>query len=650
MKSKTARHLAAVDVTHKFLLLSWSRAIKLVGISLLTILLVLSASAPIPFSHVNASPTPPTSAYSWSQVSQSVSPSARISPNIAFDAANNDLVLFGGTSSSGVLGDTWIFNGISWAQLSLATSPSPREGAAMVYDAADGYLLLFGGGASLTGGAQYHDTWIFKNGAWTQLSTPTSPPARMYASMTYDATDHEVVLFGGASGGSCFGGCTYYSDTWTFKAGVWTQIFPSSAPKARAGAGMTYDNNDAEVLLFGGTTQFCCSNAGLGDTWKFVAGSWTQLTPSKSPSERNTFSMSYDPTLKGVLVFGGWIPAGACGSDATDTWEFSAGSWTQLSPVASPSGRQGAGIVYDPLSGGDILFGGQVNSGASPASGCGNPLNQADTWTFGTSQILVNLITWKSNDIDNGWSTLQQNLNVVNEISIFHVIPLSNGSFSYDSQGNGAYLQKLISQVLQKAQANNVKVTLAVGGYAGCSPTPCVSQMTKNIKTILNSPTLRNTFATSLASEVQKRGYAGIQWDLENNSPGDFNATEYMLLIASARHLMPTAEFDCVWAPWMSSVNVSALAPYCNHFLYGFPDMSKNERSTSNLAYWAQQVGGPGRLSVGYDLEPTDGSNYYVPTPPNLASMKASGYGIMFFEASRMNQTLYNEISADFVN
>src|SRR6267143_355467 len=251
----------------------------------------------------------------------------------------------------------------TWTNLNLTTpSPPPRQYASMTYDAADGYVLLFGG-AGLTGGVgDLRDTWKFSAGSWTQLFPSTSPQQRYAASMAYDAADGYVVLFSGGSdmnSATCFGTC---GDTWQFQAGTWTQLSPATSPTPRAFASMSYDAADSYVILFGGSPY----GAGpLNDTWEFKAGSWTQLSPSSAPSPRSYASMVYDVADGYVLLFGGdGVPG--------DTWQFRAGTWTQLSPSNAPSRRSLYSMAYDATDGYVLLFGGY------------NGISLNDTWQFKT--------------------------------------------------------------------------------------------------------------------------------------------------------------------------------------------------------------------------------------------------------------------------
>jgi hypothetical protein len=98
---------------------------------------------------------------------------------------------------------------------------------------------------------------------------------------------------------------------------------------------------------------------------------WTDLTSveSNAPSARYLSMMVYDPIDGYVLFFGGADATGAL----SDTWSFAHGQWTELSPSNSPSGRYLAGIAWDAADGYAVMFGGATLLG-------GGFVN--DTWTY----------------------------------------------------------------------------------------------------------------------------------------------------------------------------------------------------------------------------------------------------------------------------
>ena len=82
---------------------------------------------------------------------------------MSYDAATGTIVLFGGDSSTGDLGDTWTWNGSTWTKQHPATRPAVRFEAAMAYDAAASNVVLFSGigGTGLDGIAPLRNTWTW---------------------------------------------------------------------------------------------------------------------------------------------------------------------------------------------------------------------------------------------------------------------------------------------------------------------------------------------------------------------------------------------------------------------------------------------------------------------------------------------------------
>ena len=357
-----------------------------------------------------------------------VVPPQRLGEATAYDWGGGFGALYGGTGADySELDDFWSFQAGNWTEQS-ATTPSPRFGAAMTYDAADGYLLLFGGASYGSSGLTYYsDSWAWSRGAWRELTTNQSPPARAWAGLTYDAADGYVLLFGGdsASGplndtweftnggwteitptvsppadesGSAYGvsnslvydpadgytvllDVTTVTSTWTYLGGVWTDLdTPSSATPKTPANPIAYDAADGRVVLFG-TTPTDTLYGATNETWTFLNGTWTNLTASIGPAPAPRFAagLTQSATNGSVLLFGGTNTfLGSGGSYLNDTWEFADHSWTRLITALSPSARYDLSLSMDPGSGVDVLFGGQ---GASPpCTGSANACS--DTWIW----------------------------------------------------------------------------------------------------------------------------------------------------------------------------------------------------------------------------------------------------------------------------
>jgi len=134
---------------------------------------------------------------------------------MAFDAMHGQVVLFGGFGgqNQAFLNDTWLWNGTNWTQANPANSPSPRYSSAMDYDAAQGQVVLFGGYNAYTG-AVLGDTWAWNGTRWTQLIPAASPSARYNSAMAYDPAQGQLVLFGGLD--AFASGYPFYNDTWVW--------------------------------------------------------------------------------------------------------------------------------------------------------------------------------------------------------------------------------------------------------------------------------------------------------------------------------------------------------------------------------------------------------------------------------------------------
>lgn len=239
---------------------------------------------------------------------------------------------------------------LAWHHVNTSAGhPSARNWFGMAYDAWDNYTVLYGG-YDPNSGSFYSDTWKYVGGNWTQLSPLRHPSADSGLHLVYDPMLQGVLAFGGESP---YGG-TYYNDTWLFQAGNWTQLSPVRSPPARSQFAMAYDAADAEIVLFGGGQ----GNIVLSDTWTFNGTTWTQVTKAVHPSGRNFANMAYDPITSQVLLAGGVnYSKGAM----NDTWAFSKGSWSKIHDPEIP------GRVHTPITtlpgGNPFFFGGQSNWG-----------------------------------------------------------------------------------------------------------------------------------------------------------------------------------------------------------------------------------------------------------------------------------------------
>ncbi|MBL8028543.1 MAG: hypothetical protein JNL74_19115, partial [Fibrobacteres bacterium] len=83
----------------------------------------------------------------WSQVNSTIQPPPRCQSQMAYDAKNKVIVLFGGDHLDYLTSDTWIYNctSRSWEEKRPSVSPSPRAGHALLYLPKSQTIVLFGG-------------------------------------------------------------------------------------------------------------------------------------------------------------------------------------------------------------------------------------------------------------------------------------------------------------------------------------------------------------------------------------------------------------------------------------------------------------------------------------------------------------------------
>jgi hypothetical protein len=274
----------------------------------------------------------------------------RVWSAFAYYPPKKELVMFGGRRPGTIFDDTWTRTGTTWTLQTPARSPSARTGASMVFDPATNQLVLFGGSAT-TGTGFSNQTWTWNGTNWTQLHPATSPPGREDQQMAYDAATKTVILFSG------FHGTGYWDDTWSWNGTTWTKLSPATSPSGRDSAAFVYDPATSQMILFGG---FRGSGFSPGDTWTWTGTTWAPLSPAHSPGiDVFARQAAYDTASGQLLVFGGDTGHNVF---LNTIWTWTGTDWTQLSPAASPPPRAYGAMTFDGATGQVVLFTGSENA------------------------------------------------------------------------------------------------------------------------------------------------------------------------------------------------------------------------------------------------------------------------------------------------
>jgi hypothetical protein len=264
----------------------------------------------------------------------------------------------------------------AWTQLTNASAPLDT-GTAVYVTSGTPRMVVFGG---IQGGPGLTDDLFqvdLQTGAQTPItpSTATRPGPRFLPSMVYDSRRDSLIVFGG----SVFPADVTTNEVWEFRfaTNAWEPLFPTGTPPLeRNGHSAVYDPVNGTMMVFGGFEEV---NFGvLNDVHRLVlpatgTPSWQSLTVQGTlPVARDRHAAIYDAANARMIVFGG--NDDGAGTSGPYTNELSAlalnasatVTWTRLSSQLDvPAPRAGLVAVYDSINRHMVVYGGQVESGAS---------------------------------------------------------------------------------------------------------------------------------------------------------------------------------------------------------------------------------------------------------------------------------------------
>ena len=191
----------------------------------------------------------------WVQRFPAQSPPPLWGHGMAYDAARDRVVLFGGVPGSAVQNQTWEWDGTNWQQRLPQTVPPGRQSFGMAYDVARARVVIWGG--STLPGPTINDTWEWDGTDWTLRTTaPSATPAPGSGQMVYDASRRRCVLHNVGD-----------QLAWEWDGQSWIRRTPTVSLPPRDGFAMAYDNANARVALVGGYFGSQHPALGINETW-----------------------------------------------------------------------------------------------------------------------------------------------------------------------------------------------------------------------------------------------------------------------------------------------------------------------------------------------------------------------------------------------
>ena len=225
-------------------------------------------------------------------------------------------------------------------------------------------------------------------GRWTRLYPEGTVPHAPTAPIVYDSVAGRPTLM--VSTGDDIDVVSAIG-TWAYDpvANTWLELKPTGtvSPPRIGDPAMTYDPTTRRLIMFGGADQPSTElpeggfvNHPTAGTWAFdtVTNAWIELKPSgMEPPDRQEGATAFDPGTGRVILFGGVSADAALG----DTWAYdpAANTWTELWPKGTVPSARSSKMVYDPTTRRIILFGGATQDEVVNDIWAYDP--SANTWT-----------------------------------------------------------------------------------------------------------------------------------------------------------------------------------------------------------------------------------------------------------------------------
>lgn len=254
-------------------------------------------------------------------------PAGRAYHAATWDPVRQRILLHGGLSTSGALGDLWALDlsgPASWDSLAPGGAPpSARYWHSLVDDPVNDRAILFGG----TGGSAVPfelQLGSGPDGFWVPLAS--DPSGRCCHEAAYDSATFSMVMFGGFNG-------SYLGDLWAFNDNgpldPWRLLLANGPSRTDHVA--VIDRKRHRLVTFGGHD----GSTMLNDVWAAALDApiaWTQLAPTGPvPERRIEFAAIYDAKRDRMIVFGG-----RDGARLNDLWALDFSITATIFPVPPP--------------------------------------------------------------------------------------------------------------------------------------------------------------------------------------------------------------------------------------------------------------------------------------------------------------------------
>lgn len=249
---------------------------------------------------------------SWSLLCDPCVPGPRFAPAMAYDAARDRIVLFGGHDQNGALGTLYEWDGSTWMLVTPSgPQPTPRGLAPMAYDELRKRAVMFGGGNAPDD--QNAEVFEYDGSSWFLPTQPSLRPTLLVgqgATAAWNPVTQRIdVLEDGGRGRG-------RDNAWSWDGTSWVRLCTVCTGIARWAAAIAPDLSPARTYVIGGYDD--AVGMELAGTW-LIDGTGPRMI-SPLPDQRDSVALAYDEKRDVFVLYGG--NGRACGGNCNETWEL----------------------------------------------------------------------------------------------------------------------------------------------------------------------------------------------------------------------------------------------------------------------------------------------------------------------------------------
>ena len=313
---------------------------------------------------------------SWKSVTPQTLPTCVNEGQLVYQVKDQRPVVMGGIcTGTEIFDETFEWDGENWTKLASAII-TRTVGSAAAYDTTGSQLIRFGGNPAFQTTPESVTT-LYKNLEWRGVTRLGAPGPRSMPLFRRDPQHDTVWMFGGLSEYSFSSTIAYLDDFWGYRDGQWSLIAAdiTNGPSGCVTPAGALDTNRNRLVVV--------CNGAIVHEWDGAA--WKSFNSlSTLPAQRRFVSLTYDETLKKIVLFGGYD---SVGNYRQDTWTWDGTAWTEVKPNTKPEHRAQGTMWYDPLAKKTILY-----SGAGRKSIEDHATRYSDMWSFdGTNWTKLNV-------------------------------------------------------------------------------------------------------------------------------------------------------------------------------------------------------------------------------------------------------------------